>query len=152
MPIDWTAANCPVSTHFTVREAIGLPSWGGRLALPSDFPGQPDWETVTANVAAFMARLDAVRDWFGSPIRVHVTVRPPAYNLQIGGAPASSHIEGLACDFDVQGLECCDAIKRVLDQGMLDTWDLRMENNGPLPGWVHLDARAPGPGGRYFKP
>ena len=148
---DWSAAQDKASRYFTVREALFLPSWG-RLAVEQDFPGQPDWSVVTANLQQFMPKMDAVREWFGAPIRVHVTLRPPAYNLAIGGAFGSAHISGLACDFDVQGIECGNAIESILQNGMLDAWGLRMEDNGPLPSWIHLDARAPGPGGRYFKP
>lgn len=148
---DWSAAQDKASRHFTVREALFLPSWG-RMAVEQDFPGLPDWPTVLANLQPFLAKMDTVRDWFGAPIRVHVTVRPPAYNLRIGGAYSSAHIYGMACDFDVQGIECGNAIESILQNGMLDTWGLRMEDNGPLPSWIHLDAREPGPTGRYFKP
>lgn len=148
--VDWSAAACPVSQHFSVRECLWLPTWK-RLAVESDFndPAMP-WVTVCSNLYAFMQRMDVVRDWLGCAINVHVTARPPAYNLLIGGAKGSAHKEGKAVDWSPAEGPCVDTIARIL--GLLEAWDMRCENNGPFPSWIHLDCRAPGPAGRYFKP
>ena len=150
--IDWTASACPVSNHFSVREALWLPQYG-RLAVPSDFPGNITWEMVTANAYAFFNNfVDPLRDWAGCAFYVHVATRPPAYNLQISGAKNSAHLYGQAVDFNPAVGSCADLINRMLAEKELDALGIRCENNGPNPGWVHVDNRSPGPSGRYFIP
>jgi hypothetical protein len=161
--IDWSAGQDQVTEHFTVKDMLWLPSWN-RLAIESDFTDDP-WEQVLTNLVTLASKLEAVREWAQCPLRVHVTARPPAYNLAIHGALHSAHREGLACDFDpekYQGLvsvnEACAAFIRDItyeSQGangsMLAGFGMRCEDNGPLPGWVHLDLYGPNPN-RYFKP
>lgn len=150
--IDWTAGPCPVSKHFSVREALWLPQYA-RLAKPSDFSGSITWDAVTANVYVFFNNfVDPLRDWAGFPFNVHVAVRPPAYNLQIGGAKNSAHLYGQAVDFNPAGGNCADLINRMRAEGELDALGIRCENNGPIPSWVHVDCRSPGSTGRYFIP
>jgi hypothetical protein len=148
--IEWADPLARVSKHFNVREAIWLPRWQ-RLAGGTEL--SPD---IQNNLVAFLARMDAVRDWFGKAINVHVTYRTFSYNQLVGGAPASRHMQGHAMDMDVAGVDCGIAISRILDGDMLDKWDLRCENNvvnGNPPGWIHLDSCAVGPSGsRYFVP
>jgi uncharacterized protein YcbK (DUF882 family) len=74
------------------------------------------------------------------------------YNRVIGGALRSAHSEGKACDFSIMGMTCDDIRKKIMDNNLLDLWQMRCEN---LPGsnWVHLDCRELRPGGnRYFIP
>ena len=148
--INWADPLWPVSNHFTVREACWLPRW---VRLASGTELSPD---IRANLIGFLKRMDAVRDWFGSAINVHVTYRTFAYNQLVGGAPASRHMQGHAMDFDVAGIDCGIAISRILDADMLAKWGMRCENNsqnGNPPGWVHLDIGAVGPSGsRFFIP
>ena len=143
--IDWTDPKAQVSKHFTVHEAIYLPTWG-RLATETD--GLTD--EVKANLITLFAKMDIVREYFGKPINVHVTYRPEEYNKLIGGAPMSAHKFGKACDFDVSGMNCDDVRSQIMANHLLETWDFRMEM---LPGsvWVHLgnDWKS---GIRYFKP
>ncbi len=144
--IDWTAGICPVSRHFTVKELIYLPSWG-RLALPED--GLDD--AVKVSLMALAGAMDVVRDWLGLPIKVHVTYRPEAYNRAIGGASHSYHVLGMAMDWEPEGITPGEAIESILAHRKLEDWGMRMENNGPLPSWVHLDLGAV-TFARYFKP
>lgn len=136
----------PISKHFTWHEALYLPSWT-REANGSDGLTVE----VSANLEALFKAMDAIREHFGKPITVHVAYRPDAYNKQIGGAKHSSHIEGKACDFHVVGMDCDEVRQNILDNGLLDSLNLRMED---LPGssWVHLDTRQPLNGHRFFKP
>jgi hypothetical protein len=136
--------------HFNVREAIWLPRWN-RLASGTELS-----DDVKSALVAFLGVLDVVRDWFGVAINVHCCLRTFPYNELVGGAKASMHLLGRACDFDVAGVECSIAISRILDAGMLEKWSLRMEDNaenGNKPGWIHLDNKTvPEGGNRFFIP
>lgn len=148
--IDWSNPSHKVSKYFTVKEMLYLPSWS-RMANESD--GLDD--QIKNNLIDLANAMDVVREFFGKPINVHVTYRPTAYNKAIGGALRSAHSEGKACDFDVAGLSCDEARKQINDAGMLEKWQMRMEDISALTsrGWVHLDRRQPPAGGhRYFKP
>jgi hypothetical protein len=145
--IDWTNPDDMVSSHFSVKEAIYLPTWG-RMATEED--GLND--EVKSNLIKLFTVMDQVRDYFNTPIHVHVTYRPAAYNKQIGGALNSSHIQGLACDFDVVGMVCEVARQKILTDNMLETWNMRMENNGSSSNWIHLSIDWIPGHNRYFLP
>jgi zinc D-Ala-D-Ala carboxypeptidase len=46
-------------------------------------------------------RLQALRDKLGAPLIVHSAYRSPAYNLKIGGAKQSMHLQGAAFDISM---------------------------------------------------
>jgi uncharacterized protein YcbK (DUF882 family) len=130
--------------HFTVKEALWLPSWN-RAATAADGLTL----AVEAQLDSLFHVMDTIREMLGSPISVHCAYRPLAYNKLVGGVPASAHLFGQACDFSVKGMTCDEVRAKLLPY--LDFLQIRMEN---LPGscWVHIDTRAPGVGGRYFTP
>lgn len=150
---DWTNPSDKISNHFTVREALLLPSWGV-LHVPSD--------DEKANILEMAAIMDIVRDRLGKPMKVHCWIRPTAancpgsshdgenYNLAAGStAPKSAHIIGKAVDWD--NGDDCDDVRSTLEP-MLEELELRMEDR-PQSNWVHLDCQALAPGGhRFFKP
>jgi hypothetical protein len=140
--VDWTDPACKVSNHFTVKEALWLPSWG-RLANEEDGLNN----LVKMHLLALFAKMDVVRDTFKAPIIVTVAYRPKKYNEEIGGAVHSAHMDGMAVDFVVENTNCDDARKFILPR--LDTWFMRCEDK-PGSIWVHLDNRQSLP--RYFKP
>lgn len=135
-----------ISKYFTWKEALWLPRWD-RMADESDGLNAQ----VMDSLKVLFAKMDVVREYFGAPIIVHVCYRPEEYNKLIGGAPQSAHRLGMAVDFSIKGISCDDARKKIMDEKMLEIWNMRMED---LPGsnWIHLDIRAPGPAGRFFKP
>lgn len=142
---DWTNPKEKVSKYFTVKECLWLPQWN-RLANESDGLN----EEIKANLIKLCMKMDLIREFVGEPINVHVTYRPEAYNALIHGAKGSVHIQGMAMDFDVQGLDCDAARAKLMSK--LDELELRMED---LPGssWVHLDVSPLKLGGhRFFKP
>lgn len=128
---------------FTVKEALWLPSWK-RQATESEL--RP---AIRAELDRLFTIMDLVRDLVNRPVKIHCAFRPPAYNKLVGGAKASCHLTGRACDFSVPGLTCDQVRTKLLPY--LEYLGVRMEN---LPGsnWVHIDTRPPGPGGRYFTP
>ena len=143
--IDWTNPSVKVSSHFSVRECLWLPSWG-RMANESD--GLND--EVKNNLIELCAKMDIVREFLGVSINIHVTYRPEAYNKQIGGASHSKHFIGSAMDWDASGMNCDDVRARL--EPMLEQLDMRMEKL-PQSGWVHLDTgNVPSGGHRYFIP
>ncbi len=155
MRIDWLDPMSRVTKHFTVREAAWLPSWGV-LHQTS--------EIEQRNLLRTCEVMEKIRTLFGKPINVHCMIRPVAarcpgsqhdlkdYNAAIGStAIHSPHIVGMACDFDVIGMDCDEARATLLPH--LDDLGICMED---VPGgnWVHVDTYAPSRHGghRFSKP
>ncbi len=137
-----------ISRYFTWKEALYLPKWS-RFANESDGLNLK----IESHLVDLFTRMDKVREYFQLPINVHCAYRPAAYNKEIGGAPHSAHIDGMAVDFDIKGLACKEAISLIMRDEMLDEWMMRMEDNGEDPPWIHLDLRSPTTEyDRYFKP
>lgn len=149
--IDWTDQNSKVSSHFTVKDCLYLPTWG-RLANESD--GLTD--EIKESLVNLCAVMEGVRSFLGNrPIHVHCMYRPAAYNKIIGGSPRSAHITGCAIDFHVDKLsdnKGCDSIRMLL-QPKLTEFGIRMEDVSAKSNrnWVHIDTLPPNPN-RYFKP
>jgi hypothetical protein len=152
--VNWSDPKATISRHFTVREAIWLNGWG-RLATSKD--GLTDH--VKAQICVFAEKMDAVREFIGSPIVVHRWWGPALYNAEVGGRQGSKHLslgDWSACDFHANIPGChdvsdsCQHIRAIL-LPKLEEWGLRMEKNGLDAPWVHLD-NAPVLYTRYFKP
>lgn len=143
--IDWTNPSCKISKYFTVKECLFLPQWN-RLANESD--GLND--EVKENILSLAEKMDEIREFFNVSISVHCWLRPTEYNTLVKGAKSSCHLTGKAIDFHVKRLDCDETRQKILDEGLLDSLELRMED---LPGssWVHLDIGFPKPN-RFFKP
>lgn len=149
--INWLDPKCQITPHFTVKDALWLPSWQV-LHQPS--------EAEKANLFKLMNKMEEIREYLGRPINVHVTLRPLSvnapgspyhgrnYNAAIGGAPKSAHTLGLAMDFNPYSMTCDDA--RAALERELVPMNIRMENK-PASNWVHIDLMPPNPN-RYFKP
>ena len=152
MGIDWTNPAEKITPHFTVKDALWLPTWG-RLANESD--GLDD--TIKANLIQTCEIMERIRVILGVPINVNCMYRPKNYNAIIPGAAAhSAHVEGLACDYEANlGMgdlvaNCNEARKILLP--CLEQFQIRMENK-PDGNWVHNDLRpVPAGGHRYFIP
>ena len=145
MKINWSDGTSKVSPHFSVHEALWLPTWG-RLATEADGLTLE----IKANLILLFDRMEVVREFVGKAINVHVTYRPKLYNKEIKGATNSAHIYGKAIDFDVAGMTC-DAVRKLIVPKLV-AWDMRCEH---LDGtnWVHLDTKSVGSSGtRYFIP
>jgi uncharacterized protein YcbK (DUF882 family) len=142
--IDWTDHKAKVSEHFTVHEALWLPTWS-RLANEADGLTAE----VKSNLVIMFKKMDVIRNYLGKPILVHCAFRPPAYNKLIGGAAKSAHLTGAAIDFHVKDLDC-DKVREMLEC-CLEAWNLRMEQL-PNSNWVHLGNDYSEGKTRYFKP
>lgn len=130
----------PNSKHFRWKEFLWLPQWQIHC-----FPTDIQFLNLTKKL---MPGLEKARSYIGQPFIVTSGIRPHIYNQLIDGALLSAHKIGLAVDIK------CPKIKsprlRELLHPVLADFDLRMEDLDTPH--VHLDAREPGPGGRYFKP
>jgi len=145
MAINWSDPNQRLSKYFTVKEAIWLPQWN-RMATEKDGLGPVQKD----NLIKLLRIMDDVRAACNRPVIVHVAFRSYSYNKLIGGAPLSSHVQGMAIDFHVKDMPCDDVRAFLLPK--LESMGLRMED---LVGssWVHLDIRPVTKGGvRFFKP
>ena len=149
--VDWNDPKSNISNHFTVREALWLPSWQV-MHIPSD--------EEKANIIAQAQKMDLVREFLGVPLHVHCWIRPVLnnpqspyhgqdYNLLVHGAKGSVHMVGLATDYDAAGMNCDDVRAKL--EPKLEEFGLRMER-WPGSNWVHNDSKEPLPGHRYFIP
>lgn len=147
--INWQDPKSKLSTHFTVHEALYLPSWQIHH-IPS--------EEEKVNILKTVEKMEKIREYLGHPISVHVWMRPEkvnnpssdrhgqSYNAFIGGSPHSAHINGLAVDFDVVNMSIDDAKAKLLIK--LKDFNIRCESD--TTSWVHIDLMPPNPN-RYFK-
>ncbi len=144
----FTDPNEKLSKYFTWHEALFLPKWN-RLANEADDLLSAD---ILDNIKATGIWMDAIREYFDSPINIHCWFRPLEYNQLVGGAKYSSHLYGIAVDFDVHGMTCDEARQKLLDNNKLDELKLRMEQRDGS-NWVHLDSSPLSRDGhRYFLP
>ncbi len=83
--------------------------------------------------------LEPVRNHFGKPVRINSGYRGPALNAAVGGSSKSQHCNGMAVDFEIDGLPNPELAKWVsenceFDQIILEFYDPK---EGPNSGWVH---------------
>jgi len=132
------------SKDFTWGEALFLPQWQIHCL--------PDSAEIFKNIERTAEKMQLIRDIFGQKIRVTSWFRPPKYNEAIRGAKSSSHIRGLACDFQIIGLDADSAREKILPE--LERLNIRMENF-PRANWVHIDlncTKETPKEKRFFKP
>lgn len=150
--LDWSNPNSKISKYFTVKDALILREWK-RLANQDD--GLT--EEIKANILKTAKKMDVIRDFINKPILIKSWLRPPKYNVAIGGALKSAHMDGLAVDWwtdqngdgNLNG-EDCDLLKEILIPKLRE-WDIRMEDNGKGARWIHIDLK-PVKNSRFFKP
>jgi hypothetical protein len=80
-----------LSPHFTLEEATF-----SETAIRLGINNQPSAQQL-ANMVSAAAQLEAVRA-FSGPLRVNSWLRLPEVNVAVGGARASSHMDGWAID------------------------------------------------------
>jgi zinc D-Ala-D-Ala carboxypeptidase len=90
------------------------------------------------NVVACARLLETVRVLCGNrPIFITSGYRCPELNKAVGGSKTSDHMQGLAADFHVQGMELRDTYKMIMaNKGLLRYKQLIYEYGR----WVHLSA------------
>lgn len=116
------------SRHFKWREALYLREWQ-IYAFPTD-------AFVIQEIEKSALKMDLIREFFKKPVIVTSWFRPPKYNVEIGGAPKSKHVLGMAVDFQVKGMDA-EVARTWLEEKLVE-FNLRMENL-PKSNWVHID-------------
>lgn len=131
--------NIGITKNLKWTEALYLRKWEMTV-----FPTKAQM----GNIVMVAEKLQAIRDYFNSPVTITSWLRPLKYNTFIKGATDSAHLYGMAVDFNVVGHSAEEVRKELIPQ--LETMKIRMEN---ITGdWVHIDIRKPGPEGRFFEP
>lgn len=131
------------NTRFKWRQALLHEKWGV-CVYPTDLQRY--------NIMTQASRLESLMFSLfpGLQMDIHSWLRCPVYNSFIGGAKSSSHIDGLATDFEIIGTSC-DEARIVIEPHLIDL-GLRMEKLPLGSPWVHIDSRDPSGGERYFIP
>lgn len=78
--------------------------------------------------------LQAIRDYFGKPVIINSAYRTPSWNKKVGGASASQHVVGTACDIKVLGV-IPEAIAGYLEA------NFPKHGIGLYSTFVHIDSR-----------
>ena len=94
---------------------------------------------VLKNLTELAKNLEVLRKHIGQPIRVTSGFRSKEHNAKIGGAPASTHILGMAADIQVAKIkpeEIAKAIELLIANGKMKEGGL-----GIYRTWVHYDIR-----------
>ncbi len=98
----------------------------------------PEW--IIKRLTPLCQALERIRSEFGGvSIKITSGYRTAEYNRQVGGARTSLHVEGLAADFKVEGVDpravyaVCEKLieKRAIPEGGL----------GSYKTWTHYDIR-----------
>lgn len=98
------------------------------------------WRTTRARRVA--AAFEAVRALHGVPLTVTSAYRTPLYNVQIGGAEASQHCEGLALDVrPPEGVPVRTWWREVYELAQREPALGIHYVKGYAGGWVHWDLR-----------
>ena len=80
--------------------------------------------------------LQLVRDYIGSPIIITSAFRTPKWNEYCGGVKNSYHIQGLACDVRVNGMQPYDLAIYVSKLTDFKGFGINIKKN-----FVHCDLR-----------
>lgn len=93
---------------------------------------------------ALAAMLQAVRDHFGKPVKVHSGFRGRTLNAAVGGAETSQHLTFQAADFHVEGVELVDVFDWIRKSSGLAFGQVILEGASPAnPTWIHLSLGEP---------
>jgi len=85
--------------------------------------------------AGLVAAVQEIRDHFQSPIKINSSCRCKEHNKSVGGARKSKHLEGIAADVVVIGIEPSVVHRYLLDKYPND------HGIGKYNTFTHLDVR-----------
>lgn len=112
-----------LSAHFSLTEFVS----------PRD-PNRPSMAAL-ANLRVLASVLEVLRARAGRPLKITSGFRSPEYNRAIGGAAASLHTTGMACDIAAPDdmLELAALASQIEDIGGIGIY--------PGRGFIHIDIR-----------
>lgn len=87
-----------------------------------------------------LAVLELIRQVFDKPVIITSGYRSPEHNKKVGGAPNSKHIQGIAADIVVKGVEP-SSVYDLLDKTFPNYYGLGLYERDYTTGWVHVDVR-----------
>lgn len=96
----------------------------------------PQNSTHTANIIKIARMAEEARAKLGQPLRITSWYRPEPYNSRAGGAKQSSHLQGLALDFN------CGTMSGKQMARILSNWPGGMGIYRNFPMLLHLDGRS----------
>jgi putative chitinase len=128
-----------LSEHFNLKEFTK-----SETATRKRIDNTPNLEHANNLKLVCEKILEPVRKHFGKPVRINSGYRGPALNKAVGGSAKSQHCNGMAVDFEIDGLPNPDLAKWVaenceFDQIILEFYDPK---EGPNSGWVHASYSA----------
>jgi uncharacterized protein YcbK (DUF882 family) len=100
----------------------------------SEFP-----DHVVSNIKRLANNLQKLRDHLGQRITINSGYRSPAHNRKIGGAINSTHMQGMAADIVVNGVDPIDvaaSIEKLIELGEMEEGGLKAYQN-----FTHYDIR-----------
>ncbi len=100
------------------------------------------------NMQLLLGIINKIRTEWGKPLIVTSGYRDPETNIRCGGSPRSSHLSCEAIDLADPDFEFRQWI---LDNKILEKYDLYMEDREDAPTWAHLQTRKTASGHRVFK-
>lgn len=101
--------------------------------------GTPVPAELIPTVKALAEKLEIIRKEIGKPLKILSGYRSPTWNKKVGGAKASTHMQGKAADLTADGIQpkdLADTIERLIKEGKLPPSGL-----GRYPGFTHYDIR-----------
>lgn len=88
-------------------------TWKSSYWKPAEFRckcGRAECDAVLPQ-QEFIKRLDELRARMGVPLLLTSGSRCVRHNIEVGGAPNSAHLHGLACDIDTTNLDAVGKLK-----------------------------------------
>ena len=123
-----------ISEHFSLKEMTR-----SETATRKGIDNTPNPQHMANLTAVCKNILEPVRNHFKKPVQINSAYRGPKLNAAVGGSAKSQHCNGMAVDFEIDGLSNHELAMWVaqncnFDQVILEFYDPK---EGPNSGWVH---------------
>lgn len=112
-----------ISEHFTITELTKTNSGLANILTP----------IATTNLLKLAETLEQIRSLFDNKaITINSAYRSDAVNKAVGGSPTSDHVQGLAADFIIPGLDNKDIMRKIINSS------IKFDQLILEPAWVHI--------------
>jgi hypothetical protein len=131
------AKSAKISPHFSYGEFWSREQRRGEKVVP-----YPE-DLISGRLAVLCSQLEKIRSACGGhSVTVLSGYRTPAYNVLVGGARESQHIEGRACDFVIDTKTPREVQAKVM--AMIASGEISVGGIGFYKGFTHVDVRPSG--------